>query len=282
MARSRNIKPGFFLNDELAQLDMAARLLFAGLWCIADREGRLQDRPMRIKAEVLPYDDCDVDSLLNQLHDAGFVTRYEIDGYKYIQVNNFSKHQNPHKNEAESVIPPPEEVVLEQYSTSTVQAPYKHSTNRADSLNMIPDSLNSDHDNLKTDRAAQFDPEQIEADGRRRDVLKKFEEAWGRTLTAAEVAMIEHRVDKHGPELVLHALVISVLNQVLKIRYLDGILDSWDKANLKTVQQVQEHEKQRKEKKERASPGNKCSTTGEQYELYISPARLEALKVDSG
>jgi DnaD/phage-associated family protein len=282
VARSRNIKPGFFLNDELAQLDMAARLLFAGLWCIADREGRLQDRPMRIKAEVLPYDDCDVDSLLNQLHDAGFVTRYEIDGYKYIQVNNFSKHQNPHKNEAESVIPPPEEVVLEQYSTSTVQAPYKHSTNPADSLNMIPDSLNSDHDNLKTDRAAQFDPAQIEADGRRRDVLKKFEEAWGRTLTVAEVTMIEHRVDKHGSELVLHALEISVLNQVLKIRYLDGILDSWDKANLKTVQQVQEHEKQRKEKKERASPGKKCSTTGEQYELYISPARLEALKVDSG
>ena len=67
MARSRNIKPGFFLNDELAECDPLARLLFAGLWCIADREGRLEDRPKRIKAEVLPYDDCDVDELLNQL-----------------------------------------------------------------------------------------------------------------------------------------------------------------------------------------------------------------------
>lgn len=130
------------MNDQLGVLHPLTRILFAGLWCIADREGRLQDRPMRIKAEVLPYDNCDVDSLLNQLHDAGFVTRYEIDGYKYIQINNFSKHQNPHKNEAESVIPPPPGTILEQYSTSTVQAPYKHSTNPADSLNMIPDSLN--------------------------------------------------------------------------------------------------------------------------------------------
>jgi len=142
MARSRNIKPGFFMNDQLGVLHPLTRILFAGLWCIADREGRLQDRPMRIKAEVLPYDNCDVDSLLNQLHEAGFIIRYQICDNKFIQIVNFSKHQNPHKNEADSVIPPPEEVVLEQYSTSTVQAPYKHSTNPADSLNMIPDSLN--------------------------------------------------------------------------------------------------------------------------------------------
>lgn len=130
------------MNDQLGVLHPLTRILFAGLWCIADREGRLQDRPMRIKAEVLPYDNCDVDSLLNQLHEAGFIIRYQICDSKFIQIVNFSKHQNPHKNEADSVIPPPEEVVLEQYSTSTVQAPYKHSTNPADSLNMIPDSLN--------------------------------------------------------------------------------------------------------------------------------------------
>jgi hypothetical protein len=64
MARARNIKPGFFLNDELAECEPLARLLFAGLWCIADREGRLEDKPKRIKVEILPYDDCDIDYLL--------------------------------------------------------------------------------------------------------------------------------------------------------------------------------------------------------------------------
>ena len=56
MARARNLKPSFFTNDKLAELHPLGRLLFAGLWTIADREGRLEDRPKRIKTDVsLPY-----------------------------------------------------------------------------------------------------------------------------------------------------------------------------------------------------------------------------------
>ncbi|HUM44602.1 MAG TPA: hypothetical protein PKI14_16785, partial [Fervidobacterium sp.] len=100
MPRSRNIKPGFFMNDELAECNFAARILFAGLWCLADREGRLEDRPKKIRAFVFPYDNCDVDELLNQLQSHGFILRYEVDGGKYIQVINFKKHQKPHPKEA--------------------------------------------------------------------------------------------------------------------------------------------------------------------------------------
>ena len=32
MARMRMVKPGFFTNDTLAELDPFARLLFIGLW----------------------------------------------------------------------------------------------------------------------------------------------------------------------------------------------------------------------------------------------------------
>ena len=55
MARTRNIKPAFFDNDILGGLDPLTRLLFIGLWCIADREGRLEDRPLRIKKTLLGY-----------------------------------------------------------------------------------------------------------------------------------------------------------------------------------------------------------------------------------
>ena len=105
MARARNIKPGFFTNDRLAEIEPLGRILFAGLWCIADREGRLEDRPKKIKVAALPYDDCDIDLLLQDLHEAGFIVRYEIDGEKYIQIVNFSKHQNPHPKETASLIP---------------------------------------------------------------------------------------------------------------------------------------------------------------------------------
>jgi hypothetical protein len=107
VSRARNIKPGFFKNDKLAECEPLARLLFAALWCEADREGRLEDRPKRIKAECLPYDDADVDALLGQLAEAGFIIRYEVEGAKYIAVVNFAKHQMPHHKEVQSVIPPP-------------------------------------------------------------------------------------------------------------------------------------------------------------------------------
>jgi hypothetical protein len=111
VARSRNIKPGFFKNEELAEIEPLGRILFEGLWCLADREGRLEDRPKRIKAEVLAYDDCDVDNLLEQLHNKGFIIRYEVDGKRYIQVTNFARHQKPHPNEKASVIPAPGNIV---------------------------------------------------------------------------------------------------------------------------------------------------------------------------
>jgi hypothetical protein len=105
--RSRNIKPGFFKNDALAELSPLARILFAGLWCMADREGRLADRPKRIRGEVLPYDDCDVDGLLDELHEAGFIVRYVSPETPAIAIPEFTKHQNPHIREAPSRITPP-------------------------------------------------------------------------------------------------------------------------------------------------------------------------------
>lgn len=123
MARLRTLKPGFFTNDLLAEIPALGRLLFQGLWCIADREGRLEDRPRRIKAEVLPYDDVDVDALLNVLTERGFILRYLADGTGYIQVVNFAKHQTPHVKEQASTIPAPD-----MHSASTVQVPEQHAT----------------------------------------------------------------------------------------------------------------------------------------------------------
>lgn len=118
MARMRTLKPQFFLNEGLAEIEPIGRLLFQGLWCLADREGRLEDRPRRIKAEVLPYDDVDVDGLLDQLGRGGFIERYDVGGSRYILISTFTKHQSPHCKEAESIIPAPGE-----HHSSTVQAP---------------------------------------------------------------------------------------------------------------------------------------------------------------
>lgn len=148
MARARNLKPSFFTNDVLAEIEPLGRLLFQGLWCLADREGRLEDRPKKIKAELLPYDDCDADSLLAELHDRGFILRYSANGTRYIQVVTFCKHQNPHVKEAQSTIPAPCEhsagMVQEQDEQVIGDDPEPEIPERAGlippSLNPLPDS----------------------------------------------------------------------------------------------------------------------------------------------
>ena len=76
--RARNIKPGFFENEELVEISSYARLLFIGLWCLSDREGRLEDRPKKIKLKILPYDQINCDELLSELNDRGLIKRYSI------------------------------------------------------------------------------------------------------------------------------------------------------------------------------------------------------------
>ncbi|MBU8921819.1 MAG: HNH endonuclease [Bacteroidales bacterium] len=108
MARSRNIKPGLYKNEYLVELPFETRLMFAGLPCFADREGRLEDRPMKIKMEMFPADNLNVDEMLSALESKGFIQRYESDGIRYIQILNFIKHQNPHHKEIASCIPAPD------------------------------------------------------------------------------------------------------------------------------------------------------------------------------
>jgi len=105
MARARNIKPGLFENEDLMELGPFDRLLFIGLWTLADREGRLEDRPKKIKVKLFPGDDYDVDQGLNALAEKGFVTRYQVEGYAVVEVVSFLKHQKPHGTERDSVLP---------------------------------------------------------------------------------------------------------------------------------------------------------------------------------
>lgn len=143
MARSRNIKPGLFKNEVLGVAEPIYTLAFEGLWLQADREGRIEDRPLRIKAETFPYrDGIDMDAILNWLQDQKFILRYEVSGKRFIQVLNFRKHQNPHKNETESDIPPPEE--SERVPNLSEQEPSKSEALGLIPCSLIPDSLSTD------------------------------------------------------------------------------------------------------------------------------------------
>jgi len=122
--RIRSIKPEFFKHEELADLEPLARLLFIGLWCLADCEGRMLDRPRRIKVEVLPYDDCDVPDMLGALDQWGFISRYVVGEVRVIEIVGFKKHQRISGKEKDYCSNLPE--CPEDYEGSTREAPGKH------------------------------------------------------------------------------------------------------------------------------------------------------------
>jgi hypothetical protein len=129
--RARNIKPGIFKNEILGAADPLYTLVFQGLWLLADREGRLEDRPVRIRGELFPYRSIDLEPFLVWLTENEFICRYSVAGNSYIQINRFHKHQNPHKTEKPSVIPA-------RSRESTKVLPLTNGSRPADSL--IPDS----------------------------------------------------------------------------------------------------------------------------------------------
>lgn len=120
MARIRSIKPAFFLNEEVAALPFQWRLLFVGLWTQADRAGRLEDRPLRLKAALFPYDSVDTEEGLRCLEAARLIVRYTVGDKRFIAVPTWDKHQQPHVREAASELPGPEHV------PSTVPASVQH------------------------------------------------------------------------------------------------------------------------------------------------------------
>lgn len=102
MARARNIKPGFFESDQIGEVSFCARLLFIAMWQIADRCGRLERRPAKLRAYAFRYDAlsvADVEAMLGELERVGLVKTTDFDGLNVIEIPTFTKHQTPHPKE---------------------------------------------------------------------------------------------------------------------------------------------------------------------------------------
>lgn len=174
MARARNIKPAIFKNELLGVADPLITLLFESLWCLADREGRLEDRPLRIKAETFPYrENLNINGYLTELSRMGFIVRYVIDGLPLIQIVNFKKHQTPHKTEKDSVLPAynGESVDSCGFADTTVKYTLK---NERKTEQLPPDLLIPDSFNLNPEESPQTPSGHIAQQKRGAISLKTF------------------------------------------------------------------------------------------------------------
>jgi hypothetical protein len=105
MARIRTIKPEFFTSEDIIKLSPHARLFYIGLWCEADRMGRLNWKPLTLKFRYLPADQVEISDIINELISAKLLITYEVDGENYAVIPKFTKHQLINVKEAQSKIP---------------------------------------------------------------------------------------------------------------------------------------------------------------------------------
>jgi hypothetical protein len=100
MARIRSIHPGIWTDDEFVLLQMAARLLFIGLLNECDDQGVFMWKPTQLKMRLLPADNVNVSTLLDELTKAGFIRRYAVNGSAFGAVRHFREFQHPKRPNA--------------------------------------------------------------------------------------------------------------------------------------------------------------------------------------
>jgi hypothetical protein len=148
MPRIRTLKPGFFRSEDVAALSYRARLTWQGIWIVADDYGRCKDNARLLKADLWALEDdvtaAEVEKDLVELAEHGRITRYEVDGARFLAVTNWDEHQWI-KSKSESVIPaPPSEEPDESDDFGTVPLDF-HSAPE-----IVPVDFQSEPENLST------------------------------------------------------------------------------------------------------------------------------------
>lgn len=161
--RIRTIKPEFWSHSGLYRAETAAgglpvRLFFIGLWCQADREGRLRCDPLQLKALILPYDplkEQDVETMLAELENIGSIERYQAEGKAYAAITSWHQHQCPNNRERKSELPAPPSARVPDASATRAARDLENTVSRGDEL---PE--------LQSDSGTPLNPESGEGKGR--------------------------------------------------------------------------------------------------------------------
>jgi len=123
MPRIRSIKPQFWLDERLGEIDRNARLLYIGLWNLSDDQGVFEWRPARIKIQIFPYD-SDVNSgtiqqWLELLISSGDIIQFNCNGGVYGYIPTFLKHQEIKKPSKWHYATIPDNIVPHQLPTTS-------------------------------------------------------------------------------------------------------------------------------------------------------------------
>lgn len=97
MPDGRFISKSISVSEQLGSISLEADFLFGRCIPHLDVDGRITGNPKGLKAIVCPLRDelshQKITHLLKELHEAGLVVWYEVNGSRYLEFPNFARHQ---------------------------------------------------------------------------------------------------------------------------------------------------------------------------------------------
>lgn len=97
MARKRMIDPNIWQSEDFSKLSTLAKLVFIGLFSLADDEGRGRCNPVYLKSTLFPYEEdirsADIDKTLSEISSNMSAIFYSCDGNNYYSLYNWNTWQ---------------------------------------------------------------------------------------------------------------------------------------------------------------------------------------------
>ena len=123
MARKRQIDPEYPFKQEIAQLSVPARYFYIMSWCHMDDVTAVMPRnAYKLKGQIFPNDDVDVEALIEELIGAGRLIPFEADNRKWLWCPTLLKHQVINHPSRKRYPEPPKEL-REDYRSGKVGLP---------------------------------------------------------------------------------------------------------------------------------------------------------------
>lgn len=286
---NRIVKKDFWNDPKLMRWPREKRMLFQGLWCIADDSGCVENDSWAVKVLVFPSPmDSDItpdviEQFIDEFADEDRIIFYTADGKQCFYIVNFHEHQRIDTPAAPDV-PLPEWISWEPYPSNSragkykIGNPYSKTDNQPTDEEENQEELQSSDDvltpslqnpsNLNLNLNLNLNNNSCSSNARAKDepvetvdnvdnlTLPKFiEKEFGHYLSGTHIETIKSWQDIYPDEMIKHALKIAILQDKKSFKYVDGIILDWQKNNIKSMKDVERAEELfRNQKKNKASP----------------------------
>lgn len=260
---NRIIKESICTSENLDNLTPEEEVFFYRLIVNCEDYGRADARPQVIRSKCFPLrmdrvSNSDIERWLQALAREKIIIIYQVAGKPYLQFITWGNHQQIRAKK--SKFPAPDSVGVKMIS------------NDINGKHLPPYSYSNTKSNPESESGSKSEPitESTENKISAAELIKFFERDFARPLGSTESEQVIKWLEDFQPDVIKEALRRAVLNGKYNFKYIDRILLSWQKANLRTLREVLEYESKIEKQRAKSGPADEAAKV-----VQISDKRRE-------